>query len=72
MPDPLYSALLAAHAAVSAHNANSPRGQDYAVELVGLLDQALDVRLRMNAADEAHDRRVEGFLARNDAMWGAA
>ena len=67
--------LEAARAAAADLNPSSDAGQDLAVELCDLLDQARDKLARIENeefAQACRDSRVEGFLARNDAMWGAA
>ena len=64
--------LEAARAAAAQLNPTSDAGQDVAVELCDLLDQARDKLAEIEAADAAWDARVEAFLARNDAIRGAA
>ena len=65
-------ALTAASAAAARLNPSSPSGQDIACELVDMLDMARALFEKLEQADKVHDSRVEGFLARNDAMRGAA
>ena len=59
--------LEAARAAAARLNPASDAGQDLAVELCDLLDQARDKLADIEEADATWDARVEAFLARNDA-----
>ena len=60
--------LEAARAAAAQLDPTSDAGQDLAVDLCDLLDQARDKLAEIEAADAAWDARVEAFLARNDAI----